>query len=49
MKHVSARGAIEDQNKKVMLMQQLLPVVSKDFMAKLVKTFLVADLVAQTP
>ena len=38
MKHVSARGAIEDQKKKVTLTQQLLPVVSKDFMAELVKT-----------
>ena len=44
MKHISARGAIEDQNKKVTLMQQLLPVVSKDFMAELVKTFLAADI-----
>ena len=44
MKHVSARGAIEDQNKKVTLTQQLLPVVSKDFMAELVKTFLAADI-----
>ena len=44
MKHISARGAIEDQNKKVMLMRQLLPVVSKDFMAELVKTFLAADI-----
>ena len=40
VKHISARGAIEDQNKKVTLMQQLLPVVSKDFMAKLVKIYL---------
>ena len=30
MMHVSARGAIEDQNNKVTLMQQLLSVVSKD-------------------
>ena len=44
MKHVSAKGAIEDQNKKVTLTQQLLPVVSKDFMAELVKTFLAADI-----
>ena len=44
MKHVSARGAIEDQNKRVTLTQQLLPVVSKDFMAELVKTFLAADI-----
>ena len=44
MKHISARGAIEDQNKKVMLTQQLLPVVSKDFMTELVKTFLAADI-----
>ena len=29
MKHVSTRCAIEDQNKKVTLTQQLLPVVSK--------------------
>ena len=43
MKHVSARGAIEDQNKKVTLTQQLLPVVSKDFMTELVKTFLATD------
>ena len=42
--HVSARGAIEDQNKKVTLTQQLLLVVSKDFMAELVKTFLAADI-----
>ena len=40
IKHVSARDAIEDQTKKVMLMQQLLPVVSK---AELVKSFLAAD------
>ena len=44
MKHISARGAVEDQNKKVMLMQQLLPVVSKDFMVELVRTFLAADI-----
>ena len=44
VKHVSARGAIEDQNKKATLMQQLLPVMSKDFMAELVKTFLAADI-----
>ena len=44
MKHVSARSAIEDQNKKVTLTQQLLPVVPKDFMAELVKTFLAADI-----
>ena len=44
MKHVSATGAILDQNKKVTLMQQLLPVVSKDFMTELVKTFLAADI-----
>ena len=44
MKHISARGAIKDQNKKVTLTQQLLPVVSKDFMAELVKTFLAADI-----
>ena len=44
MKHVSARGTIEDQNKKVTLTQQLLPVVSKNFMAELVKTFLAADI-----
>ena len=44
MKRVSARGAIEDQNKKVTLTQQLLPVLSKDFMAELVKTFLAADI-----
>ena len=37
IKYVSARGAIEDQKKKVMLMQQLLLMVSKDFMAELVK------------
>ena len=43
MKHVSARDAIEDQNKKVTLAQQL-PVVSKDFMTELVKTFLTADI-----
>ena len=40
MKHVSARVTIEDQNKKVTLTQQLLPVVSKDYMAELVKTLL---------
>ena len=44
MKHISARGAIEDQNKKITLTQQLLPVVSKDFMVELVKTFLAADI-----
>ena len=44
MKHVSARGAIEDQNKKVTLTQQLLLVVLKDFMAELAKTFLEADI-----
>ena len=44
MKHVSARGTIEDQNKKIMLKQQLLPVVSKYFKAELVKTFLAADI-----
>ena len=44
MKHASARGAIEDKNNKVTLTQQLLPVVSKDFMAELVKTFLAADI-----
>ena len=44
MKHVSTRCAIEDQNKKVTLTQQLLPVVSKDFMTELVKTFLVAGI-----
>ena len=44
MKHVSARGVIEDQNKKVTLTQQLLSAVSKDFMAELVKTFLAADI-----
>ena len=44
MKHISARDAIEDQDKKVMLTQQLLPVVSNDFMAELVKTFLAADI-----
>ena len=43
MKHVSTRGAIEDQKKKIMLTQQLLPVVSKDFMVELVKIFLAAD------
>ena len=44
MKHISVRGVIEDQNKKVTLTQQLLPVVSKDFMTELVKTFLAADI-----
>ena len=44
MKHVSARGAIGDQNKKVTLTQQLLPVVSKGFMVELVKTFLATDI-----
>ena len=44
MKHVPARGAIEDQDKKVTLTRQLLPVVSKDFMAELVKTVLAADI-----
>ena len=44
MKHVSARGAIEDQNKKVTLTQQLLPVLSKDVMTELVKTFLAPDI-----
>ena len=44
MKHVSARGAIEDENKKATLTQQLLLVVSKDFMAELVKTFFAADI-----
>ena len=34
----------EDKNKKVTLTQQLLPVVSKDFMAELIKTFLAADI-----
>ena len=44
MKHMSAKGAIEDQTKKVTLTQQLLPVVLKDFMVELVKTFLAADI-----
>ena len=44
MKHVSARGVIEDQNKKATLTQQLLPVLSKDFMAELVRSFLAADI-----
>ena len=44
MKHISARDIIEDHNKKVMPTQQLLLVVSKDFMAELVKTFLAADI-----
>ena len=41
MKHISARGAIEGQNKKDMLTQQLLP---ENFMAELVKTFLAVDI-----
>ena len=45
MKHILLSGAIENKNKTVMLlMQQLLPVVSKDFLAKLAKTFLAADI-----
>ena len=40
MKHVSAKGAIEDQK----VTQQLLSVVSKDFMVGLVKTFLATDI-----
>ena len=44
MKHISAKGVIEDQNKKVTLTQQLLPVVSKNFMTELIKTFLAADI-----